>query len=162
MNNLTKMTYVTTGFEFLSKDNFAPVTNLPLFPKPDGGLWASPFLSDGQVSAWHQWCLFEDFDVKTIGVKFTIKEDARIAVIDSRKDFQGILGEFKANNPLPLYLQSQQYLDWESLANHVDAVFLTQAGMGDCHFELFGWNVETLLILNFNVIQRQERISFGS
>jgi len=161
MNFLTKMTYVTTGFEVLSEDSFVPVTNLPLFPKPDGGLWASPFLSDGKISAWHQWCLYEDFDVKTQGVKFNLKDDARIVVIDSRKDFQDILKNYEVDNPLPAYLQGQHFLNWESLAKDVDAVFLTRDGMGDCHFEMFGWSVETLLIMNFEVIQQTERICFG-
>lgn len=161
MKNLAKMIFVSTGFEVLSEDSFVPITNLPLFPKPDGGLWASPFLSDGKVSAWHQWCLFEDFDVKTQGVTFSLKNDTRIAVIDSRKDFQDLLGEYKMDNPFPLHLQMHQFLDWESIAKNVDAVFLTQDGMGDCHFEMFGWSVETLLILNFEVIQQTERICFG-
>ena len=104
-----------------------------------GGLWTSPVDSEW---GWKDWNDSEEFVVCDDQNSFIVylKEDAKILTIDSHEDL--------LNAPLTDMLR----LDFEHIAETYDAIWLTIKGQRDTRFSypvtLYGWDCETVLILN--------------
>ena len=87
------------------------------------------------------------------------KPNAKILIIDSLKDFI-------AKVPYYHYLSIGQYKyyapDFEKLKQQYDALYLTENGQYETHYpdskltpiDFFGWDVETVLIMNPNCIHQ--------
>lgn len=134
--------------------------------KPFGGLWASPYIEHGQYkSAWDKWCTYEMPNrVKNYGVLFELKEDSKIYTIDSADDLKELLSKYENKQSL-LYgtITSFAIIDFEALAKDYDGVFLTNKGQCDTRFSqpsLYGWDVESLVLLNKDCILHWERIEW--
>lgn len=154
------MMYVTLGTNSLKGELFQPIQNRRggWLNKPDGGLWACRFEPDGKghVSAWDAWCDIEGFPGKwDKGVLFDLKPSARIYTIDSYEDLARLMAKYKRHINYP-----EKTLDFEALAENFDALELTERGLGETHlsfpFNLYGWDVPSLLVLNFDVIADQQ------
>lgn len=130
--------------------------------KPRGGLWTST-LSGEQGSAWVQWCLSEGFDCDredpTWPSCWGLDPDpqARIVVIDSYGDLRGLclkygrthtFGEDADGGPF-----HDTYPDWTLLAEHYDAVHMTEEGQWATRLSeplnLYGWDCESTLWLRW-------------
>ena len=106
--------------------------------KPVGGLWASPVAS---AWGWADWCREQDFRLErlAVGIQLEISLD-RAIVIDSRED----LGQLD---------WAGDYPDWESMARRgVDVVYLTLDGLMGTRDQLYGWDCESLVVLNLRAI----------
>lgn len=152
--------YLTIGVESIRKSNWVNIQNRGYMNKPFGGLWACPIRLDGEfITAWQEWCSNEmPHWLKDFGVKFSLKDNARIYTIDSYDDLAALYDKYKQEStvyyPKPL-------LDFEAISLDFDAIYLTEYGEMVTRFsevDLYGWDVETLLVLNFDAIDRQEFI----
>ena len=159
--------YITFGTSELSKDRFMEVRNRKMFCKPWGGLWSSPYVpNEKYMSDWHRWCVCEDFRIDKLSdaVLFNIEKDANIYTIDSLDDLTNLLQEFSQEDEFGLnrFIDSR-VLDYERLHKDLglDGIYLTKNGEIETRWSnptLYGWDVETLLVFNFDIITEQKHI----
>lgn len=151
------MQYIHLGRDELSNLFFNPVKNNNCWIKPFGGLWCSEY-NENTISSWYEWCKRESFKECTLdfGVVFDIKENAKIFVIDKYTDLLRLLEEYE--------LKSISYsicsIDFEKLSKDYDAIKLTENGEHETRFStpsLYGWDIESMLIMNFDIIKNQKR-----
>ena len=153
---MKKYDFITLGKTVLTKETFKAPKNS--FVKPDGGIWACRYTPDEEfVSEWQRWCKFEQFPGNwNQGVVFNLKPNARIYTIDSYEDLERLVKQYKYN------LFISQYPDFEALAKVYDAIELTGRGQIETGFSepynLYGWDVASILILNFDAIADQQPI----
>lgn len=160
---------LTIGINNISKDQFKSIQNIRDFVKPKGGLWTSPYTPNSEYySAWHEWCIHEDFNsgLSKDSVIVELKKYAMYYVIDSQndlKDFIEIVGECESEFTKSTGHKFAVYPNWENASAMFDAIYLTQKGAWDTHipfenreYNLYGWDCETVLILNFDCIDKWE------
>ena len=149
------MRYIVLGKTELKEELFNKDLTNNGINKPKGGLWSSPYNKD-TISGWYQFCKEENF-VKadnTVGVIFTLKEEARIYTIDTKEDLDNLANKYpivvKEN------LRYNFMIDYTKVSKDYDAIYLTDKGQWATRFSrpntLYGWDCETLLVLNFNAI----------
>ena len=151
------MKYIHLGREELSEFFFNPIKNQNNWIKPLGGLWCSEYRED-IISNWYQWCDTENFHKEKLnnGVIFELKENAKIFVIDGYKDLLLLLEKYELKNEMSNFLTS---LDFESIAKDYDAIKLTESGERETSFSvpsLYGWDIESMLIMNYDIIKNQK------
>lgn len=119
-----------------------------------GGLWTSSYSSECG-SAWVQWCIEERVVADCAEGAGSWPEcwllephaDARICEIDSFDDLRRpclCYGRPQDDSP-----HASTYLDWSLLAEHFDAVHLTEEGEWatrlSAPYDLYGWDCESTL-----------------
>ena len=167
---ITNKKFLTVGINNIKQQLFEPIKNTEYSNKPSGGLWSSPYNEDGEYkSDWLRFCIESDFNTHKInhGVLFTLHKDSRICIINSMEDLEKIYELYKGNG-IEGYSFYQKTLDFEKLASDYDAIYLTDEGQWKTRFprdsmlgksiNLYGWDVETLLVLNFYCIKKWEHI----
>jgi hypothetical protein len=155
------------GTNQITIEGFQPIINDPLFPKPIGGIWASPFqLGESYYSQWHE---FSDYvwgnNKREKGVVFTLHNHARVYVIDSQKDLIQLIDKVgMVENHFPLL--KKVILDFEKAKELYDVIYLTKEGqsqtrypMTNRDYNLMGWDCESCLILNPMTIKNQVTVS---
>jgi len=159
--------HIIIGKKELNKEEFKLIKN-NLGNKPRGGLWASPYHPDKEyISGWHEWCSSEmDHWLSNDSVVLEIKEDARIFTIDSQDDlieFIKIIGIAEDELTKTLKFKMLSYPDFEKVSQIFDVVYLTEEGQWDtrfsnngCDYNLYGWDCESILILNYDCIKTWE------
>ena len=119
--------------------------------KPEGGFWASPIDSE---YGWKNWCKSEDFRLSKLKTNFRFSITGRIYVIDSLKD----LTRLPFTAPHSEYVFITGYPDFEKIALEYDAIHLTTNGEAETRYStpnLYGWDCESVLILNPNIINQK-------
>lgn len=118
------------------------------FIKPRGGLWTSPV---GSEYGWKEWCEAEKFRKCTEENSFKLKfnKGTKICIIETFDDLERKMIWRKFELPhLPIL---NYYPDYEKMAEIYDAIWLTTEGQLNTRFtqpNLYGWDCETVLILN--------------
>lgn len=158
------------GNTHLFKEQFKPIRNQIGLMKPIGGIWASPFIfGDKYYSDWERFSesVWEN-DEKKEGTLITLRKNARIYTIDTKEDIIRLIDEIgEIENPLssvfPLLFSKQ--IDFEKMSSRYDAIYLTKSGLMNTkrnfsqeQFNLYGWDCECCLILNYDIILRQTGI----
>jgi len=115
--------------------------------KPVAGLWASPTKSN---YGWREFCLREDYG--DLSTSFVFSVTGNILKIDSKDDLEKIEWYCKWGYYFP---------DFELMQNEVDAIWLTITGLFETKnllnkYVLYGWDCESVLIMNKNVINNGE------
>lgn len=125
--------------------------------KPIGGIWGSTYIPDEVCSSdWERWCIEENFGYNwREAVIFTLKPDAKVYEIDSVQDLNNLTEEYNMHSSAFLAT-----LNFEAMvAAGIDAIHLTEKGQAETRFSrpysLYGWDVESWLILNINAIDEQ-------
>lgn len=119
--------------------------------KPNGGLWTSPVDS---TYGWIDWCLRENFaPVNGLSEYFIINFTGKLYCIDNEDDMRNLAWI----EPLPGF-HGLCFPLWEPLIHlGYDAVHLTVRGERLTRLtmpkNLYGWDCETVLILNKNCIR---------
>lgn len=126
---------------------FRKPSNRPGLSKPSGGFWASPV--DAEFG-WKDWCDRNDFRecCKDCSFTFTLKDDAKVLTIRYAGDAKR------------LPIQSMDYLgycwvvpDFEKLmGDGWDAIELVLSSDWNLYFEMYGWDCDSIVILNPDVI----------
>jgi hypothetical protein len=142
------MDLITYGLgKELKLEKIEPIKNE--FVKPKGGLWASPINSS---FGWREWCESEGFRLRSFDTSFQFSISGNILVIDSEDD----LKFFNWDRP---YSHVDMLIpDFEDLVfTGYDAVHLTVKGEYETRFSvpysLYGWDCESVLIMNLNCIK---------
>ena len=160
--------YIILGMKELNKESFKPVKNGINPNKPIGGIWASPYSTNNEyVSEWHKWCSSEMEEwLSNDAIILKLKNDAKIYTINTQDDLIeliSIVGE-----PHTKFLKFQCIPDFENAAKLFDVLYLTEDGqyntrMPDIKMEynLYGWDCESIMILNFDCISewRYEKLN---
>ena len=115
--------------------------------KPRFGLWTSSYVEG--CSAWVEWCRDENFCNPYALNWFLLEPNpkARVLVIDTLADLKRLLAEFK-QPPAPGFEAITTWPDFERIAEHWDAMHLTEAGQWRTRLtlpSLYGWDSESTL-----------------
>jgi hypothetical protein len=155
-----KFDFVSLGKDKLIKEAFNHPRNIN-FCKPDGGIWACRYTpEETYICDWQCWCIEEKFPGKwDIGVIFNLKPETRICTIDSYNDLERLMKKYRFSNVPFNFLN---FLDFEIMSEDYDVIELTSKGQSETRYSfpynLYGWDVASVLILNFDVIAKQEPI----
>lgn len=153
------MRFLNIGISNLDKDKWVAPTNAKYGNKPIGGLWGSPLAIRGKfASPWHEWCYYEmPHWILEDCVTFELKEDTRIYEIDCLEDLEILVSNYKipTTPETEIITRLESLLDFEKIARDYDAIYLTDRGEASTRFSvpsLYGWDCESILILNFDCI----------
>ena len=116
------------------------------FEKPYGGLWASPV---GSRYNWHDWCLNNDFHTEKLkdSFVFTLQPNSRVITVKTIQDISNILAV------VPLERRQGNHIDFEELLKlGYDAIEVYIDNV-DVYYRLYGWDVDSLLVLNPDCIR---------
>lgn len=144
------MELIHYGSDSYNPLKFKKIKNVEYFNKPYGGLWTSPVNSN---HSWKDWCIAEDFRVNSLNKSFqlVLNKDARIATIQYKLDLFN-LPLIKNKMLSSTFMQLQ--LDYKEISKEFDAIHLTAEGERNTRFSmeisLYGWDCESVLILNKN------------
>jgi len=121
--------------------------------KPVGGLWCSPLDSD---YGWWDWCHGRgSFDIEHDQRVIFDVDMSNFVVIDSVEDMRKRLTWFLFRDG------HSMAIDFEKMVHEgVDGIHLTENGLEETEFtypeSLYGWDCETILILNDRCIKSAE------
>ena len=140
------MKYIHYGHFLFDKDEFIPVTNKPRSTKPRGGFWASRADTE---SGWKEYCEKNKYESWGIdrSFEFSLKEDSKILTITSSKQLE-TLPQLNKNELRRVWTE----LDFEELAKQYDAIEVLISEDFKLYFELHGWDCDSILIMNPDVI----------
>lgn len=120
-------------------EKFNPISDRLFWNKPNGGLWTSPVNSK---YGWKQWCKDESFCLSNLTKYFEIEFTGTILKINSISDME----------KLPwVELQGKHFVSFQSLCPikfFYDAIHLTVRGLAVTRHKLYGWDCETVLVMN--------------
>ena len=139
--------YIHYGHDSFDKSKFNPIKNQKdLVVKPKGGLWAC---RKDSSRTWKDWCIIQDFEKDRLkkSFEFTISKDAKILTIDSQKKLNSLRDRD--------YMSPTGYkaLDFEQLSKEYDAIEVLISKDGDLYFDLYGWDIDSILIMNPDIIE---------
>lgn len=141
-------TYIHRGHTCFNKGMFNPIVNEPFFSKPIGGLWAS---RTNTKTGWIDWCIGEEFCLDKYNdnfFTFDLSPDARILTINHLYDLKS-LPKLKIGSG---NFMEQQYLDFEELAKMYDTIEVFVSEDYDLYYALYGWDCDSILIMNPDII----------
>lgn len=139
--------YIHYGHRYFDRTRFAPIRNERCFTKPLGGLWASPV--DAEFG-WKDWCDSEKFRECNLenSFTFTLTPEAKVLYIDNVSVLDG-LPQVKNEFSYSGWCQ----LDFEKLLEQgYDAVEMSLSSDGRLYMKLYGWDCDSIVILNSEVI----------
>lgn len=133
--------YIHYGCSEFDLKKFIPIKNREFFSKPYGGFWASPVDAAFGWKDWNEANDFAECDSKNAFI-FTLTPEARILHLENREDFDG----------LPEIESIVYGLDFEKLMEMgYDGVEMKSNWT--THDLLYGWDCDSILIMNPNVIK---------
>lgn len=138
-------TYIHYGHKSFNPNEFEPIRNFDV--KPKGGLWASPI---NAKFGWKDWCEREKFEEchPDNAFIFRLKTHANVLVIDN----------VEVLNTLPQIETcftscGWVCLDFKKIAKEYDAVELILSKDRQLYWKLYGWDCDSIVILNKDVIE---------
>ena len=146
--------YIHYGDDSFRPEAFEPVKNSTWLNKPVGGLWSSPIDAE---RGWKSWCEGEEFNLESLDkhFTFTLKDSARILTIEDVKDLSYIPMLLKKKcNYGPDH--TEYWPDFEKIAKNYDAILFNVSKDYRLYWALYGWDCDTLLVLNPDVIVKGE------
>lgn len=139
-------TYIHYGANRFCIDKFKEIKNDYEFTKPQAqsGLWASDINAH---YGWRDWCITNNFETERLkkSFTFTLINCANVLTIDS----------IEALKKLPIKETSYPWtcLDFERLKDEgVDAIEVNISKCRELYFELYGWDCDSILIMNKDII----------
>lgn len=146
--------YIHYGHTVFDRNKFKPIKNHFYLPKPEGGFWASPVKTKW---GWKDWCKAEKFcecDDKN-AFHFTLRDHANICKINTCADAMK-LPQLKQNNAewsAIMHENKRSYPDFERmLSDGIDAILFNMSNDHELYWTLYGWDCDSLLVLNPDVV----------
>lgn len=139
--NLFGTPFIHYGSPQYIPEKFMSIKNAE-FVKPTGGLWASPI---GSTCGWKSWCEAENFRLDTFDDYFTfyLKDSSHILTLEYEKDLIGI----PQQNRSFWFDEAIVTLDFEKLLALYDALYYPNPS-GELQWKLYGWDCDSLLVMN--------------
>ena len=140
--------YIHYGTNSFDLNKFSPIQNRYSFNKPLGGLWASPIDS---ADNWFDWCCENNFrmDKLSKSFQFDISPTSNIISIASVNDGRKLVSDLPEifSFDRKFFDIPELCIDFEKLLAHgIDAIsFKLNAAT---YWLLYGWDVDSLLVLN--------------
>lgn len=138
--------YIHYGHTNFYSDKFEKITNRPYFlSKPHGGFWASDV---NAKFGWKDWCAQEHFRecVLENSVTFRLSDNANILHVRSQFD----IARMERMKP---EIYNRCCPDFEKMKRMgIDAIELHLSECWDLYFELYGWDCDSILVMNKDVI----------
>ena len=158
------------GIDEVNRDLFHSIKNNENYSnKPFGGLWTSPVHSE---YGWREFVIGEDFRPEKYLKKeclVELKSSVKLFIIDGVEDLDRC-PTIKDNSRYYYRTDNSRYyyrtIDWEELSKSYDGVWLTLNGERETRYssnnafslgDLYGWDVETVLLFNLNCIKNVTR-----
>lgn len=142
---MEKKKYIHYGHKEFRLDLFTPPANNTYFTKPRGGLWAS---SVDAEFGWRDWCELENFHCYRLNesFSFTLRDGAKVLCLDSVDCLEGL-------PRLKTFYNTWVTLDFEKLMETYDAIELVLSADMRLYWKLYGWDCDSILILNPYVVE---------
>lgn len=140
--------YIHYGHKNFDREKFGNIRNYKGFTKPYGGFWASPV--DAEFG-WKEWCEREDFRECSLGCSFTftLSPEAKVLYIDDVGKLNGL-----PEAEYEFALSEWRLLDFEKLLEQgYDAVEMNLSSDGRLYWALYGWDCDSILILNPDIVE---------
>lgn len=154
MNNNIYIHYGSTYFDF---GRFNPIKNRNGWVKPSGGLWAS---SQEYDFSWYDWLDREGYNssddtdfskYKNNGFfKFKLNT-SKILTIKTDEELDDVMKDYA--NKEGLIYSITKCLDFEKLSNDYDAIEVLISNDYRLNISLMGWDCDSILIFNPNIIE---------
>lgn len=152
---MNRQIYIHYGSTRFDPGKGFPIRNEKNWTKPQGGLWGS---RTSAKFGWKDWCIANEFREcdPVNSFEFAMKDESRIIIINT-------LAQLRRLPKAKSELVSSYCIDFEKcLRLGIDAIELCWYGdeyqnfaTGDLHFELYGWDCDSILVLNPDaVVQR--------
>lgn len=144
--------YIHYGHDSFNFEEFTPVETRKYVNKPFGGLWASP---EDSSNSWKHFVIseFPEWGLGKLDIyfKFTLSKDAKVLKIKSLKDLTNLP---KIKSPKFFKeLDLEDTLDFNYLKENWDALELTLTPELNTFNLFYGWDVDSLLVFNPNIIE---------
>lgn len=111
--------------------------------KPDGGFWTAPA---GRIYGWYKWCVENEFKIEDLKQRAHMWVTGHGLVINGRVDFEHYVncGYISYN------VYGDLTLDWTTIRHRgeYDFVWVTERALDECYNEFYGWDVESIVVLN--------------
>lgn len=144
--------YIHYGSDKFDPKRFTEIKNpKPLWVKPySGGLWASPI--DSKFS-WKDWCESEQFELDRLKTSFIFDLSPKAKVLEikgisdiEKAEKQKLIIRYNTAIPLIRYV-----IDFEKIKKKgYDVILFVEND--ETHFPLYGWDCDSILVLNKKVI----------
>lgn len=149
-----KNEYIHYGSLDFNLNLFMPIKNIEMFTKPMGGFWATNIEEEYD---WKQWC--SDFYPELIKIhnydkykfNFRLCDNAKVLTIDSVDCLEKLPRQTTTFN---FSYNPMVFLDYEKLSNEYDAIYVSISKSRDLYFYLYGWDIDSLLVLNPYCIEK--------
>jgi len=117
-----------------------------VLPKPYGGLWASPIKAKNLD--WYSWCIDNQFDTDNLHKSFIFElaKNANIFTVSTNKDLEKLKDLIGTKTPAGCYY------DFEALELMGFDGLEVEINTWDIYMGLYGWDVDSILIFNPDVI----------
>lgn len=148
--NLENFSFAHIGSNFIAKELQYNITYFqsPIYNKPIGGLWASPFYNvTGSISDWTDLMLEHSYLMNKFphenGCLFNISNNSKICNLTTDEEINQIKEQYHMNT-----------INFEELSSYYDAFFIHPWTMSyDLRNKDFQkWKIRTLLINNLDII----------
>lgn len=142
--------YIHYGSTKFDKNRFKSVKNISHFSKPSGGLWASDINAKFGWKGGNEYEHFmecEEFN----SFKFKLSDSAKVLLI-LNVDSVKLLPQQEDSRSI-FYGTREYHPDWEKIAEQgYDAVEFILSNDGRLYWSLYGWDCDSLLVLNPDII----------
>ena len=146
------MIYIARGTNTFDINKFMRVRNDDNLRKPLGGFWACRKSSDD----WLKWCKAEEYmssESLRKSIDFTLISNSKIYTIDTVEDLAQLIKKYPMKKGFPsMFSKIFPYhtVNWELMSRDYDGVELVNEPL--LHWELYGWDINSIVIFNPRVI----------
>lgn len=145
-NVMSKTNYRTYGFMF-DINKFKDIQNNGGWNKPIGGLWSCKLINN--ITPWLDFITENPELMRDTNTyfDFNIKDNARILKLYDTEDYDNMMAKYSYEDFF------NKNIDFEAIAKDFDMIDFKVRNL---YFELMGWDLDSVLILNKNVIDYSE------
>lgn len=138
--------YIHYGSAKFDKSKFKVIENIQFFNKPNGGLWGCEV---GTKFGWKEFCELENIDWVNLSdsFEFELTPEARVLRLHNLDDYVEFRSKYAIND---IGIKLALGYDFERIAKEYDVIDFK---VGELYMTLYGWDVDSIVVLNPDVIK---------
>ena len=138
--------YIHYGSAKFDKSKFKSIENIQFFNKPSGGLWGCEV---GTKFGWKEFCELENIDWVNLSdsFEFELTTEARVLRLHNPDDYVEFRSKYAIND---IGIKLALGYDFERIAKEYDVIDFK---VGELYMALYGWDVDSIVVLNSDVIK---------